>query len=98
MGERGKPVCGRQFLRTRGTNCHIILEEYVPERMKGKERPLYLVPLSAKTETSLISYTDKLLNQLKKTAIHWLMLRIHLPLDESSLNTAGQLSAEIWRS
>ncbi|MEK3903780.1 type I polyketide synthase [Paenibacillus sp. FSL R7-0179] len=49
-----------------GTNCHIILEEYVPERMKGKERPLYLVPLSAKTETSLISYTDKLLNQLKK--------------------------------
>ncbi|WP_245237694.1 thioesterase domain-containing protein, partial [Paenibacillus ihuae] len=50
-----------------GTNCHIILEEHVPECMKGEERPLYLVPLSAKTETSLISYTDKLLNQLEKT-------------------------------
>ena len=51
-----------------GTNVHVILEEYIMEESKPSnlERPLQLLPWSAKTETSRNNYGVELGNYLNK--------------------------------
>ncbi len=48
-----------------GTNVHVILEEYLqPEIVETETKPAYLVSWSAKTESSLQSYTQRLIYHL----------------------------------
>ncbi|MFC3195077.1 SDR family NAD(P)-dependent oxidoreductase [Marinicella sediminis] len=54
-----------------GANAHILLEEYLPPEVMpvANEHDLFVIPLSAKTETSLKTYVHKLLRFLHKNTV-----------------------------
>ena len=42
-----------------GTNCHAVLEEFIPVAVSQKQRPHHLLTFSSKTESALDSYKSK---------------------------------------
>lgn len=51
-----------------GTNAHVVVEEFVPEKTSNSNKAFQLYPITAKTETALENYRTEFTNFLQNTA------------------------------